>query len=152
MVRKVFTIFVLAIFAITGIQGALFAAEQKAAAKLAPTTAAAPVKPAAKPNFGMVAGTIVSINNTDPNNVKLEVKSDADGTIRTVTVTPWTNITKVTDVSDLRTGEPVRMMTRKVEDKDVAMGIMFGKIKKIPTPPAAKAPTAPPAPAVKAKK
>jgi len=90
----------------------------------------------------MIAGTIISIDNADPNNVKLQVKNDADGAIRTVMVTPWTSVTKVTDPSELKAGETARIMTRKVEDKEVAMGIMFGKIKNMPAPPAAKKPAA----------
>ena len=81
-----------------------------------------------KPNFGMIAGTVTSVNSTDPANVKLSVKNDADGTVHTIAVTPWTNITKVTDISELKEGEQVRMMTRKVDDKEVAMGIMFKSI------------------------
>ncbi len=152
MIRKIFAVVVLALFMITSIQPALFAASEKAAAKPAPTTAAAPAKPVAKPNFGMIAGTIISVDNVDPNNVKLQVKSEADGAIRTVTITPWTNITKVTDVSELKTGETVRLMTRKVDDKEVAMGIMFGKIKNIPPQPAAKKPAAPVSADTKSKK
>ena len=107
-----------------------------------------PVPP--KPNFSMIAGTITSIDNSDPSNVKISVKNDADGSSHIVTVTPWTNITKVTDVSDLKTGEPIRMMARKVDDKDIAMGIMFGKVKTAPVPahktlPATKVPPAAPA-------
>ncbi|MDD5136177.1 MAG: hypothetical protein PHX20_00590 [Candidatus Omnitrophica bacterium] len=128
-----------------------FAAEKKAAtpAHTEKTPAKAPASPRA--NFGMVAGTLTAIDNSDPANVKVTVKNDADGSTRTISVTPWTNITKVTDISELKTGEQVRMMTRKVENKDVAMGIMFGKVKTMPAP-AAKttAPqTAPAAPKVK---
>ena len=94
----------------------------------------------------MIAGTVVNIDNADPANVKLQVKNDADGSVRTVTVTPWTNITKVTDISELKAGEAVRMMTRKIDDKDVAMGIMFGKVK-TPPPQAPRASTVQKAPA-----
>lgn len=109
------------------------AAEKKTTTTAAPKAGAIlPTPP--KPNFGMFAGTIASIDNADPANVKLTVKNDADGAIHTISVTPWTNITKVTDISELKEGEQVRMMTRKVEDKDVAMGIMFGKLKTMPAP------------------
>ena len=118
-----------------------FAADQNKAP--AAVQKAAPVKPIpAKANFGMIAGTVTAIDTKDPANIKLTVKNDSDNTTHTVIVTPWTNITKVTDVSELKTDEPVRMMTRKVEDKEVAMGIMFGKIKNAPVV-AAKAPQAP---------
>ena len=121
-----------------------FAADKKV--QTPAVTKAVPARPMPpKANFGMIAGTIVSIDNGDPANVKLQVKNDADGSTKTVSVTPWTNITKVTDISELKTGEQIRMMTRKVEDKDVAMGIMFGKMKTMPAP-APKAPVAPQAP------
>lgn len=131
---------------------ASFAADQKVAVaspKKAAPAVAKPVPMPAKPNFGMIAGTVVNVDNTDPANVKLQVKNDADGSVRTVTVTPWTNITKVTDISELKSGEAVRMMTRKVDDKEMAMGIMFGKVK-TPPPPAPKAPAVPKAPAAAA--
>jgi Cu/Ag efflux protein CusF len=115
-----------------------FAADKKTTDKKATEKTTSSQKTAAiaaakaKANFGMLAGTVTSINNSDPANVKLSVKNDADGSMHTVMVTPVTNITKVTDISELKTGEQVRMMTRKVDDKDVAMGIMFGKVKTAP--------------------
>ena len=148
--RKVFSIILTVAFTILAFSAASFAADQKTPAPVVTKTATArPMPP--KANFGMIAGTITSIDNTDPANVKLQVKNDADGSTHTVSVTPWTNITKVTDISELKTGEPIRMMTRKVDDKDVAMGIMFGKMKAMPQP-APKAPMAPPAMATNAKK
>ena len=120
-------------FIVLALSAVSFAADQKA--KTPAVTKTAPARPAhPKANFGMIAGTITSIDNTDPANIKLQVKNEADGSSRTISVTPWTNITKVTDVSELKIGEPVRMMTRKVDDKDVAMGIMFGKIRTAPGP------------------
>ena len=98
-----------------------FAAEMKAPTSAAPkagTTSpvskagmTSPVPP--KPNFGMIAGTVTSVNNVDPANVKLTVKNDADGTVHILSITPWTNITKVTDVSELKEGEQVRIMSSK---------------------------------------
>lgn len=111
-----------------------FAAEKKAPAAPAKMGTPANIPAPVKPNFGMLAGTVVSIDTKDPANVKIEIKNDADGTTHTVTVTQWTNITKVTDVSEIKPGESIRMMTRKVDDKDVAMGIMFGKMKVAPPP------------------
>lgn len=152
MDRKVFSVIVTVAFIVLTFSAVSFAADQKApaAADLVKAVPGRPIPP--KANFGMISGTILSIDNADPANIKLQVKNDADGSTKTVSVTPWTNITKVTDISELKTGEPIRMMTRKVEDKDVAMGIMFGKMKNIPTPPAPKAPMAPPAAAANAKK
>lgn len=114
----------------------LFAADQKTATPaIAKQTAKFPPVAPARPNLSMINGTIVSIDSADQANVKLTVKNDADSSVKTISVTPWTNITKVTDVAELKVNEPVRIMTRKVEDKDVAMGIMFGKIRRMPSPP-----------------
>ena len=158
MSKKLFALVLAVVFVASCAGNTAFAAEQTAATKkavvatsapkapVAATTAqkALPTRPAAhKPNFGMIAGTISAIDTADPANVKIEVKNDTDGSVRTVSVTPWTNITKVTDISELKVGERVRMRTRKLEDKDVAMGIMFGKIKAMPAP-APKAPVPPP--------
>ena len=134
MKRKAFGIILAVVFVVLALSAVSFAADQKVQAPIATkaTPPARPVPPNA--NFGMIAGTVESIDNTDPANIKITVKNDSDGAIRTVTVTPWTNITKVTDASELKAGEQVRMMTRKVEDKDVAMGIMFGKLKTMPAP------------------
>ena len=150
MNRKVLGIALVSAFAIPALSAVSFAADKSvqtpAVVKAAP---ARPMPP--KSNFGMIAGTVSSIDATDPANVKLQVKNDADGSMKTVSVTPWTNITKVTDISELKTGEQIRLMTRKVDDKDVAMGIMFGKMKSMPAP-VAKVPVAPQAAAQKSKK
>ena len=159
MNKKLFALVLAVVFTASCVGVATAAAQQKAAEKkVAVTSTKAPAAskaPAAtrKPNFGMLAGTIAAIDTSDPANVKIQVKNETDGTVRTISVTPWTNITKVTDISELKTGEQVRMMTRKVDDKDVAMGIMFGKVKPIPAPApkATAAPVTAPA-AAKAKK
>jgi len=125
-------ILVIAAFALT-VPALLFAADGQA--KASPMTKlhqAGPAQP--KANFAMLSGTLVSIDNADPANVILTVKNDADGSTRTVSVTPITNITKVTDVSELKANEPIRIMTRKIDNKDVALGIMFGKMKVMPAP------------------
>lgn len=151
MLKKALIVVALAVFAVASIQPASFAAEQKTAVKAMPGSAQAAM-PIAKPNFSMIAGTVVSIDNADPNNVKLQVKNEKDGAIHNIVVMPSTNITKVTDVSELKAGEPIRLMTRKADDKEMAMGIMFGKVKNIPAPPALKKPTAPVTSAATAKK
>ena len=119
------------------------------AAKPAPAPAKAPAQPAVpaqrmpRANFAIITGSITKIDTADPNNVKLEVVNDADKTTHTVAVTPWTNITKVTDITELKAGDTVRIMSRKVDENEVAMGVMFGKIKKIaPAAPAQAAPAA----------
>lgn len=154
MNRKTFSIILAVVFIILAFSAVSFAADKavQAPAAAAKTAPARPMPP--KANFGMISGTVVSIDNADPANIKLQVKNDADGSVHTVSVTPWTNITKVTDVSELKIGEPIRLMTRKVEDKDVAMGIMFGKMKTMPAPALknAPAPQIPQATAASAKK
>ncbi len=156
MDKKAFAVSLIIAFVALIFTSVSFAAVKKAATAPAPAiqkVATAPAMPAApKANFGMLAGTVSSVDNKDPANIKLLIKSDADGSVHTVFVTPGTNVTKVTDVSELKPGEPVRMMTRKIDDKDMAMGIMFGKVKN-PVPPAAKAVMPPAAKsATKAKK
>ncbi len=132
-------------------------AQEKTAAKPAPAKvpAAPATSPAGKPlprsNFTMLYGSIAKINASDPANVKLEITNEADNTTHTVEVTPSTNVTKATDASELKTGENVRVMARKVEDKEVAMGVMFGKIKRLPPRPASPA-DAPATPAAAAPK
>ncbi len=101
-------------------------------------TATSQARPMARPmvpSMGMISGTITKINNSDPANSTLEVKSDKDNSLHTITVMPWTNITKITGLSELKTGDSVRVLSRKVNDKDTAMGVVFGDLKKI-TPPA----------------
>ena len=121
------------------------AAEEKDTTNPAiPAPSTAPKKPVAqtpglsqvpvRSAFGMIVGTLTKIDTTDPANVKLEVKSDRDNTIHVISIMPWTNITKISDVSDLKTGEAVRIMVRNIDTKETAMGVMFGKIKPVAAP------------------
>ena len=135
MINKAFVLAVLAVFCT-----ASFAVAADTAKKTAPVAPAAPGvtvanttrQMAPRPEFSMIAGKVESIDTSDPANVKLTVKNDKDGTSRVLTVMPWTNITKSAEISELKTGEAVRVMARKTQDKEVAMGIMFGKM---PAPP-----------------
>lgn len=103
-------------------------------------------RPMARPAFAVLFGSVTKIDTSDPAKPKLEIKNDADGTAHTVELTPWTNVTKVTDISELKSGDNVRLMTRKMEDKEVAMTVVFGKIKNITRPrPVTAAPAAVPA-------
>jgi Cu/Ag efflux protein CusF len=93
--------------------------------------------PAIKPintNFEITTGKISKIDTSDPANIKLQVNSDTDNTVHIIEVLPWTSVTKMTDVSELKEGDTVRAMTRKADNKEIAMGIMFGKIRNIPRP------------------
>ena len=142
MGRKAFSISIAVVFIVLALSVVSFAADAKAPAS--DVKKAVPANHTSKKaNFVMLSGTILSIDNADPAKIKVQVKTSADGSIHTVSVTPWTNITKAADLSDIKTGEPIRIMTRKVEDKDVAMGIMFGKMKAMPAPAPVAAPVAP---------
>lgn len=88
----------------------------------------------ARPTFAVLFGSVTKIDTADPAKTKLEIKSEADGTTHTVELTPWTNVTKVTDVSELKSGDNVRLMTRVIDDKEVAMTVVFGKIRNIAAP------------------
>lgn len=113
-----------------GFVSAVNAAEQKK-----------PVLPPARPvvhpmrtNFAMLFGSISKIDNKDPSKPVLEIKSETDNVTHRIELTPLTSITKFTDISELKTGDEVRVMTRKVDGKEIAMGVMFGKIRNLPIP------------------
>jgi Cu/Ag efflux protein CusF len=119
----------------------------KAAAPAAGKALPMTPKPMPRANFSMLYGTITKIDNADPANIKLEVKNEADGAMHTVELTSTTNVTKATDPSELKAGDNVRVMARKVDNKEVAMGVMFGNIRKpAPRPAAAAKMPAPAAP------
>ena len=160
--RKAIIVSVVAIFCF-GITVSSFAADKTTAKPAAPAVAPAaapamaPVKamPPKLPraNFSMLYGKVTKIDTTDPANVKLEVRNEADNTTHTVDVVPATNVTKVTGISELKTGENVRIMARKVDSKEVAMGVMFGNIRRpIPRPVTPAGATPPPAAMPKAQK
>lgn len=124
--------------------GILTAAERgEAEAPVTVKTAPGKVNPRA--NFSLLYGTVTKIDTSDPANVKLEVKNEADNTTHTVELTAATNVTKMTDISELKTGENVRVMARKIDNKEVAMGVMFGKIRKPAPRPMGQAGIIPPA-------
>ena len=140
--KKIFTVLTILVFCLTFINCSFAANAEKQAVKPAiarpaatgPEAASAGTKAMPRPNFNMVFGTVSKIDTSDASNIKLEVKSAADDKMQTVSVVPWTNVTKVTDISEIKTGDNVRVMSRKVDDKDVAMAVMFGKIQNRPMP------------------
>jgi hypothetical protein len=99
----------------------------------APGAAKTPALPA-KGSFSMIGGKLLRIDSSDPANIKLEVKSETDNSTHTVLVTPSTNVTKVTDIAELKAGDTVRVMARRADGKEIAMGVLFGKIKALPAP------------------
>ena len=134
MVKKALVLAVLAIFCAASFTMAADEAKKgvPAVASKAPVATTRPMGP--RPEFSMIGGKIENIDTSDPVNVKITVKNDKDGTSHTLAVMPWTNITKSAEVSELKVGEAVRVMARKAQDKEIAMGIMFGKINMPPPP------------------
>lgn len=139
MVKKTLVLAVLAVFCAASF---IMAADE--AKKAAPAVPAAPSMAAGnaaqpmqypKPEFSMLTGKVEKIDSSDPANIRITVKNDKDGVSHTLTVMPWTNITKSAVISDLKNGEAVRVMGRKTQDKEIAMGIMFGKINVPPMAP-----------------
>ncbi len=90
---------------------------------------------AMKPNFNMILGSVSKIDNADPKNVKIEVMDSRDNQMHIIEMTPTTNVTKVTKISELKAGDSVRIMARRIENKEVAMGIIFGDFETMRRPP-----------------
>lgn len=82
----------------------------------------------------ILSGSVTKIDTTDPAKQILEIKSDTDNTTHTIEVTAWTGVSKLTDLSELKTGDAVRVMTRTAEGKEVAINVLFGKLKAMPVP------------------
>jgi Cu/Ag efflux protein CusF len=157
--KNLFVALLISTFVITGLTGPALCQDNKAAAKavaktVAPAAEKAPIpqnipaKPT-KPMATVLFGSVSKIDNANPADVKLEIKSMADDSLHVVDVPAQANIVKVTDLSELKTGDTVRIMARNIEGKEVAMNIIFGKLKMIPRPKPASvtqaAPTTPPA-------
>lgn len=85
-----------------------------------------------KSGLSMISGNISRIDTADPARIKIEVNGERDNQLHTIEITPSTSITKVTDASELKAGDAVRVMSRKTGDKEIATGIMFGNLKKLP--------------------
>lgn len=132
MSRKEVAVIMSVVFCLMGICCMAYAADAKKPTVVRPAISKSPAMRPMPSNTSMFGGTIEKIDTTDPTNIKIQVKDDATGASRTISVAPWTNVTKVTDATELKTGDPVRVMVRKTGDKDIAMGILFGKIRNIP--------------------
>lgn len=92
---------------------------------------------APKIRFRNISGSIVKIDRAK-DAVKVDVKNNFDNTINTIIVAPETNITKLTDASDLKTGDTVQVISKTMDDKEVALSIAYGKLLKTPQPPKVK--------------
>ncbi len=87
-----------------------------------------------RPAFNFITGSVTKIDTSDAANPVIEVKSDKDGKTHVIKLTPNTNIIKVTELSELKSGDAVRVMSRTVEGNESAMSVAFGKIKKMTLP------------------
>ena len=139
MARKVFGIILISVFALTSVAGFAIAAEiNKTPAAKAVSTSKNPAVTIPQPprtSFRMISGKLIKVNSSDPANASMEVKSDMDNSSHTIAITPQTSITKVTDATDLKAGDQVRVVLRSANDKETAMGIVYGKIQNVPMPP-----------------
>lgn len=95
---------------------------------------------AVKSGVSVILGIISKIDTSDPSRIKIEVNGEHDNQLHIVEVAPSTSITKVTDISELKVGDAVRVMARKADNKEIAMGVMFGNLKKLPASKKAAAP------------
>lgn len=142
MRKKTSIIAIVLAFMLLNIFNAVFAADNSNSsatdsqtvtpAKVRVPRASRPTMAGSPTPFNIISGTVSKIDTANPSDIKLEVKNDRDATMRAISVLPSTNITKITDISELKTGDTVRIMSRKVNDKDVAMNVVFGHIKSFP--------------------
>jgi len=86
------------------------------------------------PGFIALFGSVSKIDKTDPSAVKIEVKDSRDNQLHIVEIPPAANIVRIADISEMKSGDGMRAMVRKAGDKEVAMGVMFGDMKKFPAP------------------
>lgn len=129
MLKKALALAVIAVFCAAGLTMAAEPAKKAVPASQKVVQAADAARQAQpRPETLMISGKVEKVDASDPANVKITVKNDKDGVSHTLAVMPWTNITKSADISEIKTGETVRIMGRKAQDKEIAMGIMFGKI------------------------
>ncbi len=115
-----------------------FGAEKKAA----PTGKNAPAQEALKPQntapamqplkTNIAYGEVVSI---DLNSSVLTIKDATGATESSISFTPSTGVTKMTDASEIKQGDKIRIIYQDNEGKKVAKAIMFGKIRTAPAAP-----------------
>ncbi|MBI5143731.1 MAG: hypothetical protein HZA30_01505 [Candidatus Omnitrophica bacterium] len=129
--KRIFAVVIAVLFYSLALFDLGIAAEEERTAL--PKKPAVPAKLPGMSNFSIIMGSISKIDVSDPAKPKLEVKSDMDNTVHTIEMTPWTNVSKVTDISELKSGDTVRIAARKAEGKEIAITILFGNIKNIPT-------------------
>jgi len=94
-------------------------------------TATPPRTAVRRKEFSVIFGSVDSVDRSSSDKVVLRVTDDADGTVHTILATPRTNVTKVTDISELKPGDSIRVMTRTIDNNAYAMTVVFGNIKKM---------------------
>jgi hypothetical protein len=87
-------------------------------------------------NIAFISGSISKIDTAIPGSIKVEVLNDADGKSHLVEIGTSTNILKVVEAGELKSGDKARIVARKMGDKEMALSIVTGKLKEIPRPPA----------------
>ena len=131
-------IFLAVVFCVAAV-GLSYAADEKVVPATQPKAAIGAAAGAAaqavrRPAFNFITGSVTNINSSDAANPAIEVKNDKDGKTHAIKVTPYTNIIKVTELSELKPGDTVRVMARNIEGSESAMSITFGKINKMMLP------------------
>ena len=109
---------------------------QQPARSLIPPRGAMPMNK----NIAFISGSISKIDTTIPENVKVEVLNNADGKSHVVEIGTGTNILKVVEVGELKAGDKARIVAMKEGDKEIALSVVTGKLKKMTRPPADIAP------------
>lgn len=108
--------------------GSSFGAEKKEQPTKAQAKAQSEAMPALKTNI--VYGEIVSV---DMANSAITLKNLNNSEQVTVDFNPTTGVTKITDASELKQGDNVRIIYQDQEGKKIARAIMFGKIRTNPS-------------------
>lgn len=103
-------------------------------------------------NFAFILGSISKVEVTGPETAKIEVISDIDKKPQVIEIAANTNVLKGIDVSELKSGDKVRIMARKAGDKEVALSVVTGKIKEMSRPSKNAIPAVPAAKQEKSKK
>ena len=147
--RKTLSILCILSLAIATISYCAEEPDQSPKAATVTTTAKKPMLPQVDRNFVFILGSISKVDTSDPNNTKIEVMNEADNKNHVIEIGPATNVLKVIDAADLKTGEKVRVMARKADDKEVALSVVTGKIKMAPRPKPVSEPVAAPAQEIK---
>lgn len=94
-------------------------------------------------NMVFIMGSISKIDTSDPNNAKLTVVNDADKKAHVLELGPRPNIAKLIDISELKEGEKTRIVARAVNDKEIAVSVVTGKIRLPAAPKAGLTPAKP---------